>query len=1182
MISGWLILTISAFYIGLLFTIAYMGDKRSNLYRRDATRTLVYALSLAVYCTSWTFYGAVGTAARSGMQFLPIYLGPVLVMVFFSPFLHRMILIAKRNNSTSIADFIATRYGKSTTLAVVISLLAIVGILPYIALQLKAVSMGYAVLTEGSPPGDFSNIPIHQDTALYVALSMAAFTILFGTRDIDATEHHQGMMQAIAFESVVKLVAFVAVGSYVTWWLFDGVGDVVTRLHEANLQTTFSFSAVEPWSFFTHTLLAALAIFCLPRQFHTMVVENYQPNDMRTARWALPLYLVVLTFFVIPIAAAGLLMYSSGTLDGDTFVLGIPLASGQSWLGMLAFIGGASAATGMVIVSTVTLSTMVSNEIIVPLLFRVRPLNLTGQRNFEAWLLGIRRTTIIALLVAAYGYHRIIGELFSLSSIGLMSFVAAAQFAPALVGGLLWRRGNRQGALAGIILGFVLWIYTLVVPTLVKAGTLPDYLLTYGPLGQDWLRPEALFNIALPDPLTHGALWSLGLNTLAYVLVSLMTTQRVSERIQVASFLDVAGAPGSNNLDWLSTATVEDLTALAERFIGPERTHKALETFERRHRVRLAPGKAASAELVKYIERQLASVIGSSTARAVLNSAIRNQGMGLEELVSIVDEASQVIQFNRELLQAAIENMTQGVSVVDKDLRLVAWNSRYVEMFRYPKGFVRVGRPVEELIRYNLLMAHVPARKAQKIVDNQLRHMRDGQPVEYERTRPDGTVIHIQGSPMPGGGFVTTFSDITAMRKAEEALRETNLYLEQRVRERTEELSALNAQLVRAKSAAEQANQGKTRFLAAASHDLLQPLNAARLFTSALQQQIQPAQPQLKELVDHIDHSLQSAEEILSTLLDISKLDAGALEPHFSTFCLRDLLTNLAAEFQVIAADKGLTLHTVPSGIWVHSDSKLLRRLIQNLLSNAVRYTEKGRILIGCRRRGQQVEIQVWDTGPGIPEDQLHSIFEEFRRLNTGKEKTGLGLGLAIVDRVSKLLGTPVQVCSVLGKGSMFSVTVPVAQPDTLTRTEQASPMVSRSPRRSLEGICVLCIDNEPHILEGMAAVLGGWGCEVLKATGIEDVLRQYKDSPPDLMIVDYQLDDGEDGLDTMDELRVLWGEEIPGLLVTALNTDEVREEAARRGYPILHKPVKPAPLRAMLNRLLAQRRKTTRNGDPA
>ncbi|RMF14774.1 MAG: response regulator, partial [Gammaproteobacteria bacterium] len=767
--------------------------------------------------------------------------------------------------------------------------------------------------------------------------------------------------------------------------------------------------------------------------------------------------------------------------------------------------------------------------------------------------------------------HRIIGELFSLSSIGLMSFVAAAQFAPALVGGLIWRRGNRHGALTGITLGFAVWIYTLVLPTLVKAGTLPDYFLTHGPLGQGWLRPEALFGSQLPDPVTHGALWSLGLNLVAYVLVSLTTTQRVSERIQVASFLDVGSTGDSAGLDWLSTATVEDLTALAERFIGEERTERALRDFERRYRVRLTPGKAASAELVKYVERQLASVIGSSTARVVMNSAIRNQGMGLEELVSIVDEASQVIQFNRELLQSAIENMTLGVSVVDKDLKLVAWNSRYVEMFGYPKGFVRFGRSVEELIRYNLLMAHIPARKAQKLIENQLQKMRDGQPIEYERTRPDGTVIHIQGSPMPGGGFVTTFSDITAMRKAEEALRETNLYLEQRVRDRTEELSTLNSQLVRAKAAAEQANRGKTRFLAAASHDLLQPLNAARLFASALQQKVRDQNGDLQELVGHLDHSLQSAEEILSTLLEISKMDAGALEPHPAPTCLKELLQNLASEFQVIAAEKGLKLETVTCTQWVHTDPKLLRRLVQNLLSNAVRYTEQGRILLGCRRRGEEIEIQVWDTGPGIPEDQLNTIFEEFRRLHSEKEKTGLGLGLAIVDRISALLKAPVTVRSTPGKGSMFSVRLPLCEPPK-TAVASSVQQPSRSLRRSLECVRILCIDNEPAILEGMAAVLGGWGCDVMKAGGIEEALRAYKDTPPDLIIADYQLDDGEDGLDTLDELRVLWGEGVPGLLVTALNTDEVREAAASRGYPILHKPLKPAPLRAMLNNLLRQR----------
>jgi signal transduction histidine kinase len=522
--------------------------------------------------------------------------------------------------------------------------------------------------------------------------------------------------------------------------------------------------------------------------------------------------------------------------------------------------------------------------------------------------------------------------------------------------------------------------------------------------------------------------------------------------------------------------------------------------------------------------------------------------------------------FSRELLQSAIENINLGVSVVNHQHQLVVWNQHYLELFKYPKGFVRVGRPVEDLMRYNLTNASLPARRINEIIDNRCGSMRDGNPMSYERQRPDGTVLRIDGNPIPGGGYVTTFQDITAIRRTEQALKETNTYLEQRVKERTLELQVINEQMIKAKSVAEQANHSKTRFLASASHDLLQPLNAARLFSSALSGKA--SNKEMKELAEHIDSSLGAAEEIISTLLDISKLDAGALEPEINIFPINDILRHLANDFTAIAKDQGLELRVIPSTAWVRSDSKLLRRVVQNFLSNAIRYTPSGKILLGCRRIKGYLRIEVWDTGPGIPEEQLTQIFEEFRRFRHGNDKKGLGLGLAIVDRISGMLNHPVSVQSVQGHGSVFGITVPTVVP---SQSQIAANKPPTSTRRvsSLAGLRVLCIDNDAAILQGMAALLGNWQCDVLAAESLDDAIQKLKGTRPDIILADYQLDDNKNGLDAMDSICANLNDDIPGILVTGYMAQEVREDCINRGYQILYKPVKPAALRALVNKLI-------------
>ncbi|MBS3802908.1 MAG: hybrid sensor histidine kinase/response regulator [Oleiphilaceae bacterium] len=1171
MLSVWLLALISLSYISLLFAIAWVGDRHPTLYEKRFARPHVYALSLAVYFTSWTFYGAVGRATQEGLGFLPIYLGPFLLFVFGAPLLRRIIHISKRHNTTSIADFIASRYGKSQSLAAMIAFIALIGSVPYIALQLKAIDMGFGVLSGTLSDRAQGSQGFWSDSAWYITIVLAGFSILFGTRHLESTEHHRGMIQAIAFESIVKFVAFVAVGLFVGFGLYGGFDDLFRSLRSADLIGTLTTDHIQAPAFITQTLVAMLAIMCLPRQFHVMVVENTDHRDFETARWAMPVYLVVVSAFVIPIAGAGLLLPEAGLLDADTLILNIPILAGQEWLATLVFLGGGSAAAAMVIVCSVAVATMISNEMIMPALLKFFRPRMNRRADLSYLLLGIRRFAIFSVLFTAYGFYRVAGANYSLTEFGLLSFAAAAQFGPALIGGVLWRRANYAGAVWGLGVGFTLWCYTLLLPALISTGWVGDQLLEKGLWELSWTRPTALLGLNV-DPFSHGIIWSLGANILTFTLLSFLTRQRVREKIQIASFFQdshpKAGTPQEQA--WEGEVLTADLQALVERFMGEERAEALFRNYERRNAIRLSPHRAASAHLIKYIERQLASVIGSSTARVVLESTLSGRDMQIEDVVSIVDEASKAMIFSSELLQSAIENISLGVSVVNNQQQLMVWNRRYLELFSYPKGFVRAGRSVEDLMRYNLTTSNLPARRVDEIIANRCDGMRAGQHMSYERQRPDGNVLKIDGSPIPGGGYVTTFQDITGMRRTERALKETNIYLEQRVKERTQELQIINEQMLKAKSVAEQANQSKTRFLASASHDLLQPLNAARLFTSALSGK--PQSTEARELVNHIDSSLGAAEEIISTLLDISKLDAGALEPKISHFPINEILKHLAAEFSVIAADQNLELEIVPSTAWVNSDSKLLRRVVQNFLSNAIRYTPKGRILLGCRRLRGYLRIEVWDMGPGIPEDQLARIFEEFRRLQHGGDTKGLGLGLAIVDRISGMLDHPVSVHSVQGRGSVFSITVPQVTPDPAATNLTTTSKSGSRGAANLSGLKVLCIDNDVNILEGMAALLDNWQCDVTLAKSLKHAIHELDDQRPDIMLVDYQLDGGLNGLNAMDAIRETFGASLPGILITGYMGLDVRSDAATRDYQILYKPLKPAALRALVNKLLRQR----------
>lgn len=555
--------------------------------------------------------------------------------------------------------------------------------------------------------------------------------------------------------------------------------------------------------------------------------------------------------------------------------------------------------------------------------------------------------------------------------------------------------------------------------------------------------------------------------------------------------------------------------------------------------------------------------------RALLSGSAPGEDLDMRELSELLSMTADEIRFYQQLLRATLEHLSLGVSVVDHEQRLVAWNRRYIEIFDYPPGLITLGRPIAEVMRYNArrgLLSPGTGADAEDAVARRIAYMRSGTVHQHERELPNGRVIEIRGDPMPGGGFVTSYSDVTAYKRAQRELQEINETLEVRVCERTAELVKANAALSEAKLAAERANQAKTRFLASASHDLVQPLNAARLFVSSIDRRKFAETEQ--RMLTQVENSLTAAESLLGALLDISRLDAAAHELKSEHVELARMMEPLSAEFAALARQRGLEFSMVRSKAVVHTDPRLLRRVLQNFLSNAVRYTREGKILMGCRRLKGAVRIEVWDTGPGIPLQKQHEIFEEFRRLNPQQGDAGLGLGLAIADRLARLMNHPLSLRSWPGRGSVFSITVPLGDPAQVSIPPGASP-ATRSDY--LRGITVLVLDNEQAVMEGMKALLQSWGASVIAARdgATAMALTSTRQRPPDLALIDFHLDEGDDGLQVLLRLQASWKRPVPGIIITADPTQQACDVGGQH-FPVLGKPIKPAALRALMSRLLS------------
>ena len=1074
-------------YASLLFLFAYRidGSRPGGLPAR--WRGTAYALSLTVYCTSWTFYGAVGSATVEGWAYLPIYVGPILLYAFGIRWLERLLVVAKEVGATSVSDFIGTRFGKSRGVAALVTALALAGTVPYLALQLRSVGTTYALLSN------------HASTLLPMATTaivLAVFAILFGTRRYEAAGKTPGVMFAIALEASVKLIAFLAIGVF-SVFLIATAPAANRAVAVDRLATLFAPSTLSA-DFVVTVLLAGMAAISLPRQFHIAVTQADDATDIRRARWPFVAALAVFSLTVLPITLAGLVFAPRS--PADMLVITLPLQAGSFPLALLVFVGGFSAATGMAVVEMIALSTMVSNDLLAPLLFR--RLGHASEADAGVVLLRVRRTVIAVLMAIALLYAAALPASVTLAQTGLVAFAAMAQFAPALILAVRRGDGNALAAKAGLATGLLLWAALVLIPALGVAAPL-----------------RAVSDATGLSGFATGAVTSLAANMLVHALVAAQWSRMGYGRIA----LPAHGRTGR-------AMTSAELTDFVARFVGMDKAHAAL-------------GSAAAAasdvrSQARVAERLIASAVGAPSARALVASALSGTSLSVIEVARMLDESGQSLQFSQGLLAATLENIDPAVSVVDRDMALIAWNTRYLEMFGFPPGMIRVGAPVADAIAFNAVRGECGPGEVDSHVERRLANMRRGRRHSFERTRSDGRVLKTVGGPMPGGGYVMCFSDVTAEARARDVLENARTELEARVEQRTAELSAVNADLARAMA-------DKTRFLAAASHDLIQPLHAARLFTAALDRAVGG-----HALAAKVDQSIVAAERLLRALLDISRLDSGGIVPVVEPFALRPLLRDLLDGFAPRAAEKGLTLRLAAGDAVVASDATMVRSIVQNLIANAVSYTARGGVLVGARQRGGMVVIEVWDSGMGIPAADRQRIFGEFERLESGDD-VGVGLGLAIVERTARLLGASVSLTSQVGRGSRFAFALPRA-----TNAPVPAPPAQRTP--VARAATILVVDDDARVCEAMDAMLTARGHHVLVAGSAQAALAVAK--PYDVALIDFHLGGPTDGLALIAALP-----SIPAALVTAEPDPQLAPRAARHGIALLTKPLDPDAFDAWL-----------------
>lgn len=1083
---------ITLLYLIFLFFIAYIGDKMKEKGKSLAKNPYIYSLSLAVYCTAWTFYGSVGLFAHNGFEYIPIYIGATFAAFTYNYTLKKIILISKNHNTTSIADFISTRYGKSSMLAAFVSLMLVFGLLPYIALQLKAITNTLNLLYFYGQEKITSDIKLfYQDYAFYIAIILSIFGALFGARKLDVTERHEGMVLAIAFEALIKLIAFLSVGIYVTYFIFKGYQDILQQgVIFPEIKMLYKIGEAPTPSYFQWLnliLLSGIAVMLLPRQFHIGIIENISEKHVKKAMYLFPFYLFLINFFVPAIAIGGRLIGLSAS-EADIYVLKIPLIKGNQFLSILVFVGGFSAATGMLIVETVALSTMVINHVISPYIVRAK---LKWDLSFL--LIHLKRASILMIMLLGYAYFKIIGETKFLVDIGLMSFCAVLQLAPATFLGIFWEKINKIGAFAGIVSGFSIWFYTLLMPSLAEALPPLKEIVDNGLFGFYFLKPSALFYLEGLDIWSHSIFWSLFLNLFFTISCSLIFSQSKTELETAKSFVYL----GEKSQKEYAPETVEHISKppsfqeyidFLSKFIGKEAAKKALTSYFELSGIKSDAilTSQQSIQLRNYIEKTLAAYLGTATSKNILDSFLKVHGTKIVEIFDIFQDVSETLKESRENLAIRLNELSllykslqELLSTVDEDkvldigLNIIQKNFNATGcaiVLMDNDNKLRIKRQSglsEELVNQMVFESTKTSYVGRAFEEKSIVAVEDIEqaplPPKISKFKDNSPVLSLAVAPIIVTGtpmgvifllnnskhyfsqhFLNFFQGIAnqvglSLRNSQlyAELNKLNKELENKVAERTIELKNKSQLLEEAYNNLKEVDRLKTQFLSTISHELRTPLNSiigyTQLMLDGVEGELMEGQ---KEDLERIEKNAKHLLQLINDILDLSKIEAGKMQLNIEKVELEDIIKQVLTIVLPLKGKKNIDIIDNVKGkkIFLLADKQRIEQIFINLLSNAIKFTDEGCITIDCVTKfdataAKWAEISVKDTGIGIAKENLEKIFEAFKQIEDAstRKHSGTGLGLSITKKLVEMHGGTIWAESEVGKGTIIVFTIPMA-----------------------------------------------------------------------------------------------------------------------------------------------------------
>ncbi len=998
--QGEFVIAVVTGYLLLLFGVGYLGERKFDALRARGLDRYVYVFAAGVYCTSWTFYGCIGNAAQTGPSFLALFIGPSVFALGWWTVLRKLVRFCRTHNVTSVPDLLSVRYGGTPWLGALATLFLVVGSIPYISLQLRAVGLSYEMIAggQGGSPAAF-------DPMLLVAICLGAFALFFGGRYLDFTRPQGGVLTAVAVESVFKLVIFLAAGVFVCYGVFDGMGDIYGRFLAHPEWRNLTGLSNAPGNGFArwgaYFTIAVIDVLLLPRQFHVLVVQNGEESHIKTAMWMFPLYLLLINLFVIPIAFGGLLL-GLPAAAGDKYVLAIPMLAGNHAASLLVFLGGFSAATAMVLVSSVALGKMVANNLVIPGI-------LWARKNFHAYgfLLAATRVSMLAVIALGYLYARLMSYNTALMEIGVISFVAVAQFGPAVFGGLYWKGGTAGGAVIGICAGFAAWFYTLILPAAAKAGFLSAAFVSAGPFGVAALRPTDFLAAGIGDPVGNAVFWSLFLNVLGFLAGSQLPASAGGKSPEAARGFAAGGfAERGAGRDGGRYPSLEEIEAVVTRYAGQEKEKEVGEVVREIREIK-SRGQTREAvirqmELPVRVERILTGSIGTIAARNVLRDMLPIALADARTLVESIREMEKDLASTREavthkegeirarerLLASVVHSIDDGIVAFDAEGRITAVNEGGCRLFR---------REEREMIggEFQLLIRDTPYRERQRIIARATYrngHWRG----EVDIRRGDGTqapglvsTARIRDERGKASGFVASFKDLT-------------------------ELKAMQAKMIQTEKLA-----SLGQMAAGVAHEIRTPLGSIKMSTRLLGEEL--GGPEGAEVIGTIREAVSSMEVIVNELLDYTRDIALQLDDYDLAGIARSSVFGLEEEWR----RRGVAVAVDPPDVRLSAlvDGVRIKQVITNIVKNAIEAAPRGegRVRVRLSEQGGGVRITVEDNGPGMTEEELSKVFQPFY---TNKAQ-GVGLGMPIVRRLVELHGGEVRVVSERGTGTAVSVDLP-------------------------------------------------------------------------------------------------------------------------------------------------------------